>query len=387
MADPSKQTRLPPAGSGQAAHGDEPESRIRNPESLTIAWLPGDGIGREVTEAALGVLRAIAPDLDVNVTEHPVGGAGYDAAGDPLPEATLDACLKADAVFLGAVGGPKWDDVPYERRPEAGLLKLRKALGAFANLRPVAVPEALAEGSPLRPERARGTDLLVVRELTGGLYFGEPRLLAGAAPGRIARNTMGYEEHEIARVAHVAFQWAERRGGRVTSVDKANVLEVSRLWRAVVTEIGRGEYPHVALDHLYVDNAAMQLVLDPQRFDVILTENLFGDILSDLAATLPGSLGLLPSASIGGDVGLFEPVHGSAPDLAGRDVANPTAAILSLALLLDHAGHPAEAAALRRGVETAFADGLRTADLGGTTGMRAFADAVAERAAGPVPVP
>ncbi len=356
---------------------------------LNIAWLPGDGIGREVTGAALGVLNVVAEatGLDVQWHEHPVGGAGYDACGQPLPDSTLSACHAADAVLLGAVGGPAWDGVANEKRPEAGLLALRRALGAFANLRPVAVPAPLVEASPLRPERVAGTDLLIVRELTGGLYFGEPRLLAGTAPERVGRNTMVYSEHEIARVAHVAFQWAEKRKGRVTSVDKANVLEVSRLWRAVVSEIHAAHYPHVALDHLYVDNAAMQLVLRPQAFDVVLTENLFGDILSDLAATLPGSLGVLPSASIGGAVGLFEPVHGSAPDLAGRDIANPTAAILSVALLLDHTGHAAEAEALRRGVDAAFAAGLRTRDLGGTAGTSAFADAVAERALDLIPAP
>ncbi len=359
---------------------------------LNIALLPGDGIGPEVTEAAIGVLRAVAETtgLDVRTSAHPVGGAGYEACGEPLPEATLAACREADAVLLGAVGGPRWDGVPYDKRPEAGLLALRQALGVFANLRPVAVSDALADSSPLRAERVRGTDLLVVRELTGGLYFGTPRDLSGAAPGRIAHNTMVYTEGEIARVAEVAFRWAEKRQGRVTSVDKANVLEVSRLWRAVVTEMHASRFPHVALDHLYVDNAAMQLVLDPRAFDVVLTGNLFGDILSDLAATLPGSLGVLPSASVGGSVGLFEPVHGSAPDLAGKDAANPTAALLSLALLLDHNGHGTEAVALRAGVEKAFAAGHRTADLGGTSGTRAFADAVAERAVASVkiaPVP
>ena len=349
---------------------------------LKIAWLPGDGVGREVTAAALDVLAAVAEatGLDVAWTEHPVGGAGLDAAGEPLPAATLAACRAADAVLLGAVGGPRWDAAPPEKRPEAGLLALRKALGVFANLRPVRVSDALAQRSPLRPERVRGTDLVVVRELTGGLYFGEPRALSGAAPDRVGRNTMVYAEHEIARVARVAFRLAQTRRARVTGVDKANVLETSRLWRAVVAEIHEAEFPHVALDHLYVDNAAMQLVLDPRAFDVVLTENLFGDILSDLAATLPGSLGVLPSASVGGPVGLFEPVHGSAPDLAGRDVANPTAAILSGAMLLGETGHGREAEAVRQGVAAAFARGLATADLGGQAGTRAFADAVAEGA-------
>jgi 3-isopropylmalate dehydrogenase len=267
-------------------------------------------------------------------------------------------------VLLGAVGGPAWDAQPPATRPEAGLLALRKALGAFANLRPVVVPEALVEGSPLRPERVAGTDLLIVRELTGGIYFGEPRgRQASPLGGEEAFDTMRYAEPEIERIAEVAFREAQRRRGRVTSVDKANVLASSRLWRETVTRVHAERFADVTLDHLYVDNAAMQLVRDPRAFDVVLTGNLFGDILSDLAATLPGSLGVLPSASVGGAVGLFEPVHGSAPDIAGLGIANPTAAILSAAMLLDHLGETAAAARLRHGVEQALADGLRTADL------------------------
>ena len=330
-----------------------------------IAWLPGDGIGRDVTGAALDVMRPVAEahGFGLDVREHAVGGAALDRDGVPLPKATREACLSADAVLLGAVGGPKWDGLDGALRPEAGLLAIRRALGAFANLRPVAVPESLAEASPLRPEVVAGTDLLIVRELTGGIYFGEPRGRRHTGTCAEALNTMRYTEKEVERVAEVAFQAARRRRGAVTSVDKANVLDVSRLWRDVVERVHRTHFPDVRLDHLYVDNAAMQLVRDPRRFDVVLTSNLFGDILSDLAATLPGSLGLLPSASIGGRVGLFEPVHGSAPDLAGQGKANPIAALGSGAMLFDHLGETEAANALRRGIEGALAEGWRTPDL------------------------
>jgi len=264
-------------------------------------------------------------------------------------------------VLLGAVGGPKWDDLTGDQRPESGLLALRKALAVYANLRPVTVPESLADASPLRPDRVADTDILFVRELTGGIYFGEPE---GPTDDGVV-STMFYSEAEVERIAHIAFQRAQRRGGHVTSVDKANVLEVSQLWRSVVKEVKAEHYPDVELRHLYVDNAAMQVVKDPRQFDVVLTGNLFGDILSDLAAALPGSLGLLPSASVGGDVGLFEPVHGSAPDIAGEDLANPIAAILSGALLLDEVGEPDAATAVRRAVDATLDDGLRTGDLAG----------------------
>ncbi len=351
-------------------------------KNLHIASLPGDGVGPEVTTAALRVLHAVAQatGLDVQITEHPVGGAGYEALGDPFPDATRDGCLAADAVLLGAVGGPAWADVAVDKRPEAGLLRLRKALGTFANLRPVAVDAALAEHSPLRPERVAGTDLLIVRELTGGIYFGSPRGQSGEAPYRSAHDTMIYTELEIERISRVAFEQAEQRGGRVTSVDKANVLASSRLWREVVDEMHACYFDHIALDHLYVDNAAMQIVRDPRAFDVILTGNLFGDILSDLAATLPGSLGVLPSASVGGSVGLFEPVHGSAPDIAGQNVCNPVAAILSVAMLLDHCDHADGAAAVRAGVAQAFADGICTPDLGGSASTDQVAEAIAAAA-------
>ncbi len=360
---------------------------MTSPQTYHIALLPGDGIGPEVTREAVRVLTAAAAahDFQVAFEEHLVGGAALDACDDPLPEATLRACNQADAVLLGAVGGPTWDDRTGRRRPESGLLRLRKALGVYANLRPVAVPESLADASPLRPDRVAGTDVLIVRELTGGIYFGEPRGITRHVWKRTGTNTMRYTEDEIGRIARVAFQWAARRSGRLTSVDKANVLEVSQLWREVVNEVHQREFPQVELDHLYVDNAAMQLVRDPRRFDVIVTGNLFGDILSDLAATLPGSLGLLPSASVGGAVGLFEPVHGSAPDLAGQGTANPVGAILSVAMLLDDLGQADAAQAVRDGVRAALEAGLRTADLWREgyeqTSTAAFGQAVAAEVA------
>ena len=334
-------------------------------KTFHIAVLPGDGIGPEVTDEAVRVLQAAASAHGFGLTweAYPVGGAAIDRFDTPLPKATLAACREADAVLLGAVGGPAWDHETGPRRPESGLLGLRKALGVYANLRPVAVPESLASASPLRADRVAGTDVLIVRELTGGIYFGTPRGVTTHVQKREAINTMCYTEHEIARIARVAFTQATKRSGRVTSVDKANVLEVSQLWRDVVSQVQRDEFPQVELDHLYVDNAAMQLVRDPRRFDVVVTGNLFGDILSDLAATLPGSLGLLPSASVGGAVGLFEPVHGSAPDIAGTGKANPIGAILSGAMLLDELGQGPAAQAVRRGVEAALDAGLRTADL------------------------
>lgn len=343
--------------------------------SYSIASLPGDGIGPEVTAEAVRVLRAAgeAFGFGVETSEHPVGGAGLEAAGDPLPRPTLDACLEADAVFLGAVGGPAWDGVEAGLRPERGLLRLRARLGAFANLRPVSVPEALVARSPLRPERVAGTDLLIVRELTGGIYFGQPRERTETE----AYDTMRYSVLEVERIARVAFAWAERRGGRLASVDKANVLASSALWRDVVSRVGAEEYPDVALEHLYVDNAAMQVVSDPTRFDVVVTGNLFGDVLSDLAATLPGTLGLLPSASLGGRAGLFEPVHGSAPDLAGRGLANPLAAVLSAAMLLDALDEAAAAASVRRAVEATLAGGPLTPDLGGRASTSDVGAAVA----------
>ncbi len=330
-----------------------------------IVLLPGDGIGPEVIAEAAQVLRetAVRSGMDLELEEHPVGGAAIEAKGEPLPEATLQAARRADAVLLGAVGDPRHDALPRDRRPERALLGLRKSLGVFANLRPVTLHPALVNASPLRAQRVRGTDLLIVRELTGGLYFGEPRGIEGTGNGRVARNTMVYSVIEIRRIARVAFEAARGRRKKVTSVDKANILEVSQLWREVVSEMGR-DYPEVALDHLYVDNAAMQLVARPSEFDVILTENTFGDILSDEAAMLAGGIGMLPSASLGEGTGLYEPVHGSAPDIAGRGVANPLAAILSAAMLLRHSlQRPAEAALIEAAVSRVLTDGARTRDI------------------------
>ncbi len=347
----------------------------------TVAVLPGDGIGPEVTEEALRVLRAVAElfGFDLETTEYAVGAAGVAESGSALPTRTRGGVTQADAVLLGAVGDPALATAEGERRPEAGLLALRKLLGAYANLRPVAVHPALRHASPLRPERLEGVDLLIVRELTGGLYYGEPR---GREPGS-AVNTLRYTVPEIERVARVAFRAARERRNAVTSVDKANVLEVSLLWRETVTRVGR-EFPDVRLEHLYVDFAAMRLVAEPARIDVLLTENLFGDILSDEAAVLAGSLGLLPSASIGDGPGLFEPVHGSAPDIAGRGVANPIGAIASAAMLLRYGLKQHEAATVvEQAVAGVLKAGLRTADLARpgepTVGSRAMGEEIARR--------
>ena len=332
---------------------------------MKILVLPGDGIGPEVCHEAVHTLKALAQarGLSIEFQEDLAGGAAIDAYNDPMPDEVIEKAKAADGVLLGAVGGHKWDHLAGAMRPESGLLKIRKELGVFANLRPVAVSAALADASPLRPEAIAGTDMLVVRELTGGIYFGEPRGRSGEPGNEEAFSTMRYSTGEIERVARVAFEWARRRGGRVCSVDKANVLVVSQLWRDVVTQLQAREYSDVELSHMYVDNAAMQLVVRPSQFDVILTGNLFGDILSDAAATLGGSLGLLPSASVGGKVGLFEPVHGSAPDIAGQGIANPVAMLLSAAMMMDELDKPIIATAIRAGVETALNEGLRTADL------------------------
>ena len=330
-----------------------------------VVLLPGDGIGREVVAEAAQVLQAAArrAGAALDLEEHPVGGDALERFSEPLPETTLAAARAADAVLLGAVGIPRLDALPRAQRPERALLGLRQGLGAFANLRPVKLHPALEAASPLRPEIVRGTDLLIVRELTGGLYFGTPRGVEGEGPRRRARNTMAYSAAEIARIARVAFEAARGRRKKVTSVDKANILEVSQLWREVVNETARA-YPDVQLEHLYVDNAAMQLLARPVEFDVILTENTFGDILSDEAAMLAGGIGMLPSASLGEGPGLYEPVHGSAPDIAGRGVANPLGAILSAALLLRHSlGLPAEADRVEAAVGRVLDEGARTADL------------------------
>jgi 3-isopropylmalate dehydrogenase len=337
---------------------------------LHITVLPGDGIGPEVTREAVRLLRAVAEVYghDFSFEEHLIGGAAIAETGSPLPPATLDACLASDAVLLGAVGAPQFDGLAGERRPEAGLLGLRSACGAFANLRPVVCYDATADSSPLKAEVVRGADVLIVRELLGGLYFGEPRAINNDGTMREAFNTMRYNEAEVERVARVAFEAALARGGRLTSVDKANVLETSRLWREVVNRVAR-EYPRVAVEHMYVDACAMHLMLNPRRFDVILTENLFGDILSDEAAVLTGSLGMLASASVGGGTDVYEPVHGSAPDIAGAGLANPLGAIASAALLLRYsAGLEQEAADIEASVRAVLERGYRTADIQGRTG-------------------
>jgi 3-isopropylmalate dehydrogenase len=350
-----------------------------------VLVLPGDGIGPEVTREARRVLEHVAArhGLRLQVEEGLIGGASIDALGTPLADEVVERARKERAVLLGAVGGPAWDALPVDRRPEKGLLRIRKELGLFANLRPARVFPALAAASTLRPEVVEGIDLLVVRELTGGLYFGEPRGTARVAGRREARNTMVYDEVEIARIARVAFEAARRRRRHVTHVHKANVLEVSQLWVQVVEEVAR-EHPDVELVHQLVDSCAMLLVRDPRRFDVLVTENLFGDILSDEAAMITGSLGMLPSASLGeGGIGLYEPVHGSAPDIAGQDVANPLAAILSVALLFEHSFAAPEAAREIEGAVTAvLGAGHRTRDLllGGESarplGCRAMGDLV-----------
>lgn len=335
-----------------------------------IILLPGDGIGPEILAPALELLSAVGTDFDYE--EHAFGGASIDANGTALTDETLQACQAADAVLLAAVGGPKWDTTdPAKPRPEQGLLGLRKGLGLYANLRPVRPLPALYDASPLKREVIEGTDLLVVRELTGGIYFGEKTRTADAASDLCA-----YSREEIARIARVAFRAARRK---VSSVDKANVIETSRLWREVVREIHAEEFSGVELEHVLVDNAAMQLVSNPADFDVIVTENMFGDILSDEAATLTGSIGMLPSASLGdpGRPGLFEPVHGSAPDIAGTGAANPMAMFLSAALMLRHGfGLESEAAAVESAVDRALAAGLRTRDLGGSAGTRDATQAV-----------
>jgi len=336
---------------------------------LNVTILPGDGIGPEVIEQAVHVLESIARTFGHQLQlEHKlIGGAALTAAGDPLPPDTIQSCLSSSAVLLGAVGSPAFDKNPGHLRPEAGLLRLRRELGAYANLRPAVFFPALEDCSPLRAELVRGTDIMIVRELLGGAYFGEPRSIEGAPGSRLAINTMRYGEDEIERIAHVAFELAMKRRRRLLSVDKANVLECSRLWREVVTRVGE-DYPDVKLGHQYVDSAAMLLVQRPTDFDVILTENMFGDILSDQAGGIVGSLGLLASASIGGPVGLYEPVHGSAPDIAGKGIANPLGAILSIAMLLRHTFHlEKEAAAVEGAVSSVLAKGARTPDLAGKT--------------------
>jgi len=333
---------------------------------LKIAVLPGDGVGPEVTAEAVRVLESVCSVFhhQLSLQRKDVGGAALLSSKDPLPNDTLQACLSSNAVLLGAVGGPSFDSFPSNLRPEAGLLRLRRELGVFANLRPAICFPALEDCSPLRAEIVHGTDVLIVRELLGGLYFGEPRLIHGPSGDRIATDTMRYGEREIERIARVAFELARPRRRKVTSVDKANVLDCSRLWRDVLNRVAQ-DYPDVTLSHLYVDSAAMALVARPAEFDVLVTENMFGDILSDQAGAIVGSIGMLASASVGGPVALYEPVHGSAPDIAGTGAANPLGAILSAAMMLRYSFKlEAEAAAVESAVIAVLNAGHRTRDLG-----------------------
>lgn len=346
----------------------------------SVVVLPGDGIGPEVAAQAVRVLEAAArrSDIDVQTTDALIGGAAIDAHNTPLPEKTLALCEKADAVFLGAVGGPQWADVPVASRPEQGLLDLRRGLGLFANLRPVTTYPELADASPLRAERLTGVDIMIVRELTGGIYFGK----RGRTP-TAAFDTCEYSVGEIERICRVAGQLAGQRRRKVTSVDKANVLDTSRLWRDTAARLFAEEFPDIELEHLYVDAAAMHLLSRPTAFDVMVMDNMFGDILTDEASMLAGSLGLLPSASMNeGTLGVYEPIHGSAPDIAGQDRANPVGAILSIAMMLRYSlGAPEAADAIERAVHACLQKGFRTADLGGSsgpqlTGTAGFGDAV-----------
>jgi len=332
---------------------------------LKITVVAGDGIGPEVTDEALRVLESVGHVFghQFAITKKDIGGAGLLSSNDPLPKDTLQACVSSKAVLLGAVGGPAFDKYAGHMRPEAGLLRLRRELGVFANLRPAVCFPGLEDCSPLQPNLVRGTNMIIVRELLGGLYFGEPRLIHGPAGSRVATDTMRYGEQEIERIAEVAFEVAKTRRKKILSIDKANVLDCSRLWREVVTRIG-AKYPEVQLSHMYVDSAAMVLVARPADFDVILTENMFGDILSDEAGGIIGSLGLLGSASVGGPVALYEPVHGSAPDIAGKGIANPLGAIISIAMMLRHSFKlEKEAKCVEAAVAEVVASGNRTRDL------------------------
>ena len=332
---------------------------------MKIAVLPGDGIGPEIVAQAVNVLQRLAQDgLKIEMEYAPIGGAGFDAAGDPLPDATLKLAQAADAVLLGAVGGYQYDTLPRPQRPEQGLLRIRKGLGLFANLRPALLYPELASASSLKPEVVAGLDIMIIRELTGDIYFGQPRGIETRGGERVGVNTMIYSESEIRRIAHVGFGIAQKRKQRLCSVDKANVLETTELWRQVVIEVGK-DYPDVELSHMYVDNAAMQLVRNPKQFDVMLTGNIFGDILSDEASMLTGSIGMLPSASLDEkNKGLYEPIHGSAPDIAGKNIANPLATILSVAMMLRYTfGLETPAQRVEGAVKHVLAQGYRTADI------------------------
>jgi len=329
-------------------------------KTYKIAVLKGDGIGPEIVNEAIKVLDAVASKEGFNLeyNEYLIGGSAVDVFDNPCPDETIKGCLNSNAVLFGSIGGPKWDNLPKEKRPESGLLKLRKSLGLFANIRPAIIFDELINASTLKPEVIKGVDLEVVRELTGGIYFGEPRY----KDDNKAYNTMIYSKEEIERIARIAFEEAMKRKKKVTSVDKANVLEVSELWREVVEKVAK-DYPEVELEHMYVDNAAMQLIRDPKQFDVILTGNIFGDILSDEASMIVGSIGLLPSASIGGKVGLFEPIHGSAPDIAGQGIANPIATILSGAMMLDYLGENSASNKIKEAIKKVLKEGYRTKDI------------------------
>ncbi|MCS5420514.1 MULTISPECIES: 3-isopropylmalate dehydrogenase [Psychrilyobacter] len=327
-----------------------------------VTVMPGDGIGREIVEGAVKVIKKIEEKYNhkFNINYADIGGIAIDNHGTPLPEETIEMCKNSDGIILGAVGGPKWDSLKGEDRPERGLLNIRKELGLYTNLRPAIVYEPLKNASPLKPEIiGEGLDICIVRELTGGIYFGEK----GVKEDGTAYDVLSYNEEEVKRIAVKGFETAMKRGKKLTSVDKSNVLESSRLWRRVVIEVSK-DYPEVELNHMYVDNAAMQLLINPTQFDVILTMNMFGDILSDEASMITGSIGMLPSASIGEKYGLYEPIHGSAPDIAGQDIANPIATILSAAMMFKHSmGLPEEGTAIEKAVEKVLNDGIRTRDI------------------------
>ena len=325
-----------------------------------IALIKGDGIGPEIVDEAIKVLDAIASveNLEFEYDDYLMGGCAVDVFDNPLPADTISGALNSDAILFGAIGGPQYDSLPKEKRPETGLLKMRKALNVFANIRPAVIFDELTTASPLKEEVVKGVNLVVVRELTGGIYFGEPREKNESQ----AFNTMIYTREEIERIAKVAFEQAMKRDKKVTSVDKANVLEVSQFWREIVEEVSKN-YPEVKLEHMYVDNAAMQLIRNPKQFDVILTGNIFGDILSDAASMVVGSIGLLPSASVGGKVGVYEPIHGSAPDIAGQGIANPIATIMSASMMLRDLGELSAANRIEYGIRAVLKDGYRTKDL------------------------
>ena len=356
--------------------------------TYNIAVFAGDGVGPEIMKEALKVLKVISDKNNMNLSlqEGLIGGSAYDVFGTPFPDESLKLALESDAVLLGAVGGPKWEGLDYSVRPERALLGLREKLGLYANLRPVVVFEELLDASPLKKEVVRGIDIMILRELTGDVYFGQPRGVTKDKDGRrTGVNTMIYTEEEIRRIAKRAFELARERRKNLLSVDKANVLETTELWRTVVTEVGR-DYPDVALKHMYVDNCAMQLIRNPSQFDVIVTTNLFGDILSDEAAMLTGSIGMLPSASLGSDKALYEPIHGSAPDIAGKNIANPLATILSVAMMLRHSLNRSEEAALiEKAVAAVLKDGWRTNDIysagGRLVGTEEMGNAVVQKLA------